>query len=113
MSCLFCRIAAGEIPSKKVHEDDRIIAFHDIDAKAPVHVLIIPRKHIASVVQLEEGDAGLMGQMLVVARDLAKKLELAEHGYRLVINSGPDAGQSVDHIHMHVLGGRKMKWPPG
>jgi histidine triad (HIT) family protein len=113
MSCLFCRIAAGEIPSKKVHEDDRIIAFHDIDPKAPVHVLIIPRKHIASVVQLDESDAGLMGQMLVVARDLAKKLGMSEHGFRCVVNSGPDAGQSVDHIHLHVLGGRNLKWPPG
>ena len=113
MNCLFCRIAAGEIPSKKVHEDDRIVAFHDIDPKAPVHFLIVPRKHIASVVQLEDADAGLMGQMVIVARDLAKQLGLAQHGYRLVINAGPDAGQSVDHIHLHVLGGRQLKWPPG
>jgi histidine triad (HIT) family protein len=113
MNCLFCRIVSGEIPSKKVHDDDRILAFNDIDPKAPVHVLIIPRKHIASVAQLDEADAELIGEMLVVARDLAKQLGLADHGYRLVINTGPDAGQSVDHIHMHVLGGRKLKWPAG
>jgi histidine triad (HIT) family protein len=113
MYCLFCRIVSGEIPSKKVHDDDRILAFNDIDPKAPVHVLIIPRKHIASVAQLDEADAELIGEMLVVARDLAKQLGLADHGYRLVINTGPDAGQSVDHIHMHVLGGRKLKWPAG
>jgi histidine triad (HIT) family protein len=113
MDCLFCRIVAGEIPSKQAYEDDRVIAFHDIDPKAPVHVLVIPRKHIASITRLEDSDAELIGQLFVVARNLANELRIADGGYRLVVNAGFDAGQSVDHVHLHVLGGRKLKWPPG
>src|SRR5688500_19786482 len=101
MDCLFCRIAAGEIPSKKAYEDERVVAFHDIDPKAPVHVLVIPRKHIASIVQLDDADAELIGQLFVTARNLASELRIAGGGYRLVINSGFDAGQSVDHVHLH------------
>jgi histidine triad (HIT) family protein len=112
-SCLFCRIARGEIPAKVAHQDDELIAFHDIDPKSPVHVLIIPRKHIGSIAQLENEDAELIGRLFSTARDLAVRLGVSESGYRMVINAGPDAGQSVDHIHLHLLGGRRLKWPPG
>lgn len=112
-SCLFCRIAAGEIPSKKAFESDDVFAFHDIDPRAPVHVLVIPKQHIESVNSLTDDGAGLIGKLYTVARDLAAELGVAKGGYRLVMNTGPDAGQSVDHIHLHLLGGRKMTWPPG
>jgi histidine triad (HIT) family protein len=112
-TCLFCRIARGELPAKLVHEDDEIVAFHDINAQAPVHVLVVPRQHIASCAVMQDDDAGIVGRLFVVARDLAKELGIAELGYRLVINNGAAAGQTVSHIHLHVLGGRAMKWPPG
>ena len=112
-ACIFCRIANGQIPAKLAHEDDRTVAFHDIDPRAPVHVLIIPRQHIAAVDQLADGDVDLVGGMFLVARQLARELGVADSGYRLVVNSGADAGQSVDHLHMHLLGGRPLKWPPG
>jgi histidine triad (HIT) family protein len=112
-ACIFCRIAKGEIPARVAHEDDDILAFHDIDPRSPVHVLIIPRRHIPSVDQLETSDAAVVGHMFMVAGTLARELGVAGSGYRLVVNSGADAGQSVDHIHMHLLGGRPMKWPPG
>jgi len=111
--CIFCRIAAGEIPAKIVWQDDEILAFHDVDPRAPVHVLIIPRKHIASVNELDDADAPTVGRMYTRARDLARELGVAETGYRLVMNTGPEAGQSVWHIHLHLLGGRRMTWPPG
>lgn len=112
-SCIFCRIAAGSIPAKIAHEDDHVLAFHDIDPRAPVHVLIIPREHIASVNQLDDGNAAVVGNLFVAARKLAGELGVANSGYRLVMNTGQDAGQSVDHIHLHLMGGRPMKWPPG
>jgi histidine triad (HIT) family protein len=112
-TCLFCRIVNGSIPARLAHQDDQTLAFHDIDPRAPVHVLIIPRKHIAAVDQLREGDAEIMGQLFMVARRLARELGVADSGYRMVVNNGRDAGQSVDHIHMHLLGGRPLKWPPG
>ncbi len=112
-NCLFCRIVNGEIPAKVAFRDDEVMAFHDIDPRAPVHVLVIPRRHIASVAVMEDDDAHVMGRLFVVARDLAREHGIASSGYRLVINAGADAGQSVDHIHLHVLGGRQMKWPPG
>lgn len=112
-ACIFCRIANGQIPAKLAHEDDRTVAFHDIDPRAPVHVLIIPRQHIAGVDHLDAADVDLVGGMFRVARQLARELGVADSGYRLVVNSGPDAGQSVDHLHMHLLGGRPLKWPPG
>ncbi|MGH7467257.1 MAG: histidine triad nucleotide-binding protein [Longimicrobiales bacterium] len=112
-NCLFCRIARGEIPAKLAHQDDRAVAFHDIDPKAPVHVLVIPRKHIASVAALADDEAGEIGHLYTIARRLAEELGVADSGYRLVINAGKDAGQSVDHIHLHVLGGRSFHWPPG
>jgi histidine triad (HIT) family protein len=112
-TCLFCRIVAGSIPARLAHEDDDTLAFHDIDPRAPVHVLIIPRRHIAAVDLLGAGDAAIMGKLFLVARALGRDLGVADSGYRLVVNNGSDAGQSVDHIHMHLLGGRALKWPPG
>lgn len=112
-SCLFCRLAAGEIPARKVLETDDAIAFHDIDPKAPVHVLVIPREHVASVDALEPRHAELVGRLHLVARDVARAEGLAERGWRLVTNIGDDAGQSVAHLHFHVLGGRRLGWPPG
>ncbi len=112
-ACIFCRIARGAIPAKLAYEDDDAVAFHDIDPRAPVHVLIIPRRHIPAVDHLAAGDVDMMGKLFMVARQLARELGVADSGYRLVVNSGADAGQSVDHIHMHLLGGRPLKWPPG
>ena len=109
-SCIFCRIAAKGIPARIAREDERVVAFHDVDPKAPVHVLVIPRKHIAGV---GDADDRLLGHLVATARDLAKELGVAESGYRLVVNSGPDGGQSVFHLHLHLLGGRAMAWPPG
>lgn len=111
--CIFCRIVAGEIPAKIVREDDETVAFRDIDPRAPVHVLVIPRRHIASVNELEASDAELVGRLYLAAKEVARAEGVAERGYRLVMNTGPDAGQSVNHIHLHVLGGRDMAWPPG
>jgi histidine triad (HIT) family protein len=111
--CLFCRIAAGEIPAQVVYEDDNALAFRDINPQAPTHILIIPRRHIPSVNALEAGDAEQVGYLYLVARDLARAEGVAEEGYRLVMNTGPAAGQSVDHIHLHLLGGRPLHWPPG
>lgn len=112
-SCLFCKLAAGEIPARIAYEDDDVFAFHDIDPRAPVHVLLIPRKHIASVNELTEPQSPIIGTLFVKARNLARELGVSDSGYRLVMNAGPDAGQSVDHIHLHLLGGRPLKWPPG
>jgi len=109
--CLFCKIIAGEIPSTKVQESDRFYAFRDINPQAPSHVLAIPRQHVASL--NEATDATLMGDLLLFARDVAKQEGLAEDGYRVVINTNAGAGQTVFHIHAHVLGGRPLRWPPG
>lgn len=111
-NCLFCKIAAGQIPSSKVYEDERILAFHDIDKKAPVHILIIPKKHVASVAALEDSDFETVAYIIRIARDIAASQGL-ENGYRLVANTGRDGGQTVDHLHFHLLGGRAMGWPPG
>jgi histidine triad (HIT) family protein len=112
-TCLFCRLARGEIPAKVAYQDDDVVAFHDIKPEAPVHVLVIPREHIASINELDGAHTATIGKLHVVARDLALELGVAEGGYRLVINTGADAGQSVAHIHLHLLGGRHLKWPPG
>ncbi len=106
--CLFCRIVGGEIPAKIRYENNKFIAFDDINPNAPVHILIIPKKHIASVNDLKEEDSDLMGRMILLARNIAKKNNLDQSGYRLIINSGPDAGQVVFHLHMHILGGKKL-----
>jgi histidine triad (HIT) family protein len=109
--CLFCRIASGEIPSKKVYADDRIYAFHDIAPKAPTHVLVVPRRHIAKLADAGAEDREIVGEVVVRAAAIARDLGL-EH-YRLVVNNGEGAGQTVFHLHFHLLGGRPMTWPPG
>jgi histidine triad (HIT) family protein len=111
--CIFCRIAAGEIPATVVREDEATIAFRDVDPKAPVHVLVIPKRHIESVNDLEEADRELMGSLILAAGEIAAGEGVAEAGYRLVLNAGRAAGQSVEHVHLHVLGGRSLDWPPG
>lgn len=109
--CLFCKIAAGEIPSKKVYEDELCYAFYDIDPQAPVHFLVIPKEHIQSVSQVDESNANLVGHIFQVIAKVAKELGL--ESYRVVSNIGAQAGQSVLHLHFHVLSGRDMTWPPG
>ena len=111
--CLFCKIAAGEIPARLEYEDDEIVAFHDVNPQAPTHLLVIPRRHVATLLDTDESDSALLGRMQRVAVELARKLGLDERGFRLVTNCLEDAGQSVFHIHLHVLGGRTMGWPPG
>ena len=111
--CLFCRIVNGEIPAKKLFEDDQIVAFHDITPQAPTHVLVIPRNHIPSIDDMTDADADTVGQTILRASKIARELKLEVDGYRLVVNNGPGAGQSVPHIHFHLLGGREFGWPPG
>lgn len=113
MDCLFCKIAAGEIPSTKVYEDETVYAFRDIEPQAPEHVLIIPKKHVGSVLELAAEDAGLVAHMFEVVQIVAKELGIAEDGFRLVFNTGKNGQQSVQHLHMHMLGGRMLEWPPG
>ena len=108
MDCIFCKIAAGEIPSDFVYKDEEILAFRDINPVAPTHILIIPGRHIASLPDLQGDDFGMVGRMVKVANDLTKKEGIAEKGYRLVINSGKDGTQLVPHLHMHLLGGRQL-----
>jgi len=110
--CIFCKIVSGEIPSSKVYEDENILAFHDIDKKAPVHMLIVPKKHIASVSDTPESDMGIFAELIGAAKKLAA-LNGLEGGFRLVVNDGADGGQTVAHLHVHLLGGRRMSWPPG
>jgi len=111
--CLFCRIVAGEIPADIVHRDDQVVAFRDIAPKAPTHVLVIPVEHVASAADLGAGHGPLLERMFAVAVERARADGVAETGYRLVTNVGDDAGQSVHHLHLHLLGGRKLDWPPG
>ncbi len=111
-NCLFCKIIGGQIPSSKVYEDDKVLAFNDIDPKAPVHILIVPKKHIQSIAALEDGDYALVAHIIRVAKDIAAAKGL-ENGSRLVVNTGPDGGQTVEHLHFHLLGGRALGWPPG
>lgn len=113
MPCLFCEIAAGRIPAKKAYEDETVVGFHDINPQAPNHVLLIPRKHVTSLNDLTPEDDSLVGSLVRRARDLAAQMGLAERGYRLVLNCGPDAGYSVYHVHLHLVGGRALGWPPG
>lgn len=110
--CIFCKIAEKEIPSNVVYEDDKILCFHDLEPQAPVHVLIIPKKHIASMDDVKAEDQELMGHIMVKVSEIAEILEL-DNGYRLVNNCGEDGFQTVKHIHFHLLGKRKMTWPPG
>jgi histidine triad (HIT) family protein len=111
--CLFCRIAAGEIPSQQVYSDERVYAFRDIKPAAPCHILVIPRKHVNSINDATDDDQALMGHMMLVARRIAAEQGVAESGFRLVINTGADGGQTVFHIHLHILAGRQFSWPPG
>lgn len=111
--CLFCRIAEGEMSADVVRSDERVVAFRDINPQAPTHILIIPREHVPSVDDLEQEHASLVGELYLAARDLAREEGIAEEGYRLVMNTGAEAGQSVFHIHLHLLGGRTLRWPPG
>jgi histidine triad (HIT) family protein len=111
--CLFCRFVRKEVPTRVAFEDDSCLAFEDINPKAPVHVLVIPKKHIRSINEITSEDESLLGHLAVVARQIAHDKNIHEFGYRTVINTGPDAGQSVFHIHLHLLGGRQMAWPPG
>lgn len=111
--CLFCKIASRKIPATLEYEDEDVLAFNDIHPQAPLHVLVIPKKHIARVADLEETDIPLAGKMILAAKRIIEKKDMTEKGYRLVFNSGAEAGQSVFHLHLHLLSGRRMHWPPG
>jgi histidine triad (HIT) family protein len=113
MSCLFCKIAAKEIPAQIVFENDHVLAFKDIHPAAPTHALVIPKRHIVGIHDAKPEDAALLGELMIAARNVGEALGLGESGYRLVVNQGTHAGQSVLHLHVHVLGGRPMAWPPG
>jgi histidine triad (HIT) family protein len=113
MGCLFCKVVEKQMNSDIVYEDDHAVAFRDIRPVAPTHVLVVPRKHVAGTRDLGPEDAALIGNVFIAARNVAAQLGLEKGGYRLVVNDGDDAGQSVHHIHVHVLGGRRMSWPPG
>lgn len=112
MDCIFCKIVAGNIPSRKVREDDQVLAFHDIDPRAPTHILVIPKKHVSSLAKMQSSDEALLGRLLLATTAIAEEQGLA-NGYRVVISTGPEGGQTVDHLHLHLLGGRQMHWPPG
>lgn len=111
--CIFCKIAAKEIPVQPIYEDEQLIAFPDINPAAPVHVLIIPKKHIANILELEPQDQLLMGQLLSAIKRIAEQVGLADEGFRVVMNTKENGGQTVHHLHCHILGGRAMTWPPG
>lgn len=111
--CLFCKMVSGKIKPDTVYEDDNVLAFRDINPQAPVHVLVIPKKHIATLNDLKPEDSLLMGKLLMAAAHIAKELKIADPGYRAVMNCNADAGQSVFHVHLHLLGGRSLHWPPG
>lgn len=111
--CIFCRIAAREVPAEIVHATDKVVAFRDLNPQAPTHILVIPKEHLASVADVAEGHRGVLAEIVAAAAHLAKAEGIDRTGWRLVTNVGRDAGQSVDHLHFHLLGGRVMKWPPG
>lgn len=108
--CVFCKIVRGELPSRTVYEDDEVVAFHDVRPQAPTHVLVVPKRHVASI---READDALLGTLFARVRDLAKELETEGRGFRLVVNTGPEGGQTVPHLHVHILAGRSFSWPPG
>lgn len=112
-SCLFCKIINRELPAEIAYEDDQVLAFHDIQPQAPTHILIIPKRHISTLNELSPEDASLVGRLQVTAAHLAQELGFAEAGYRVVMNCNEDGGQTVGHIHMHLLAGRSLTWPPG
>ena len=111
--CIFCKIIKGEIPCDKVYEDEEILAFHDLNPQAPVHFLLIPKKHVSNIMEIQPEDTALMGRLLFKAQELAQRNGCTENGARFVINCKSHGGQTVDHLHCHVLGGRFMFWPPG
>jgi len=113
MDCIFCKIIERKIPSKILYEDDLCLAFEDINPQAPVHVLVIPKKHIPTLLDLKEEDKGIGGHLFFIANRIAQEKGIAEKGFRLVLNCNRDAGQTVFHLHLHVIGGRTMHWPPG
>jgi len=113
MDCIFCKIVKKEIPSKVVYEDEKVVAFHDINPQAPYHILVIPKKHLSTLLDLTEEDKDLIGHIYQVINRLAKDLGFAERGYRVVVNCKEEAGQTVFHLHFHLLAGRTMGWPPG
>jgi len=113
MGCIFCEIINKRIPAKIIYEDKFVIAFEDINPQAPVHALVIPRKHIATNLDIKEEDSGLLGRLFQAANKIAKERGIAERGFRLVMNCNPESGQTVFHIHLHILAGRQMHWPPG
>jgi histidine triad (HIT) family protein len=112
-SCIFCKIGAKEVSSTIVYDDGELVAFRDLNPQAPTHILVIPARHIESLHAAEPSDEGLLGRMLLAARSIAEKEGIAKAGYRVVMNSGPAGGQTVSHVHLHLLGGRPMSWPPG
>jgi histidine triad (HIT) family protein len=111
--CLFCQIVSRTIPAALVYEDDLVVAFNDINPQAPTHVLVIPRKHVASIAELQDSDVGLLGRLMLAGNKIATMKGVADTGYRVVVNTGAHGGQSVFHLHLHVLGGRHLAWPPG
>ncbi|MBI5536133.1 MAG: histidine triad nucleotide-binding protein [Deltaproteobacteria bacterium] len=111
--CVFCKIVSGEAAARIVFQDEDVLAFHDVNPQAPTHVLVIPRRHVVSLADTEDGDTELLGKLMQCARRVAEMLDLVKSGYRVVINNGAGAGQSVFHLHVHVIGGRRMRWPPG
>lgn len=111
--CLFCKIIAGEIPSTKVYEDDAVYAFNDIEPQAPIHVIIVPKAHIASANEITAENSAVIGKIFEAAGKIAKDLGIADNGYRIVNNCGEDGGQTVQHLHFHLVGGRSLQWPPG
>lgn len=113
MDCIFCKIVAGTVPAKIIYQDEQIIAFDDLFPKAPIHKLIIPRKHITTINDLTNEDASLVGQMVLIAKKLAAEYGISESGYRVLMNCNSDGGQAVYHLHLHLIGGRSLKWPPG
>jgi histidine triad (HIT) family protein len=113
MECIFCKIARGETPSKIVFQDDKLVAFRDVSPQAPTHILIIPVRHMATIKELTQQDRAMVGDMVLLANQLAAAEGLSEDGYRLVLNCGPHGGQTAYHLHLHLLGGRQMHWPPG
>lgn len=110
--CVFCMIAEGKVSAKKVMEDEDVVAFHDLNPQAPIHILVVPKKHFATLQEAEEQDVALLGKLLLTVKELAKKFHLKD-GYRVVINAGEMGGQVIHHLHLHLLGGRHMSWPPG
>ena len=111
--CLFCKIVAGEIPSKKIYEDDKVLAFYDISPAAPVHFLVIPKEHISSANELDEKNSNIVSHIFMVINKIVRELNIDDSVYRIVNNCGADGGQTVNHLHFHVLGARELKWPPG